>query len=90
MGHHVTQGGHEDVGVHHFDGVNAAVIAIDQGRACKRQLAIPRLPAGGAVGITGDDPAFIEENVLTGAVKAAHSPHPVRNVRRGRIVRIKA
>jgi len=88
MGHEIADGRDKGVGIHHFHGINAAGVPIDEIVSGERQLPVARLPAGGAVGVAGKNPAFIKQRALTASKKAAHASHGVGYIRRGGVVGI--
>ena len=51
MGHEITDRRDEGVGIIDFDSIHPAGIPIYQVSSGERQLAEPRLPSGGAIGI---------------------------------------
>ncbi len=88
MGHHVANGREKNIRIHDFHGINTTGVIINQGRTGKRQFAVARLPARGAIRIAGKNPAFIKQIVLTGSKKTAHAAYGIGHIRRSWIVGI--
>ena len=80
MGHEIAYGRDEGIRVHHLHGINAAGVPANKIAPRNRQLPIERMPVRSAVRVRGKNPAFIEQRILTGSIKASHASNRVRYI----------